>query len=313
MNRGIYIENVISHYKTNWGDECTSLQWRKGPTHKHPPNFRVLEYPPNKIHNMWAYGTVGMSCEKHEHAVELHMFSPYQTERIVELLTIVACFHYNDESLGLNHRINFGEPWLEKSECTRGFISLVLLETDIGNIVQTKNALAFGSVIISGVRVKLVPISLEYSEVIFKEFTDEITRYMIPATPATLEEIHAFIQSSMRKMDENTDLTLAILNKHDDEFLGVCGLHGALNPDEPILGIWLKKSAHGYKYGQEAIKALADWARQNIIFDYMLYPCDKDNIPSRKIAESLNGAIFRTGELKSMSGRILNEIAYKIV
>ena len=200
-----------------------------------------------------------------------------------------------------------------KSECTRGFISLVLLETDIGNIVQTKNALAFGSVIISGVRVKLVPISLEYSEVIFKEFTDEITRYMIPATPATLEEIHAFIQSSMRKMDENTDLTLAILNKHDDEFLGVCGLHGALNPDEPILGIWLKKSAHGYKYGQEAIKALADWARQNIIFDYMLYPCDKDNIPSRKIAESLNGAIFRTGELKSMSGRILNEIAYKIV
>ena len=128
MNRGIYIENVISHYKKCWGDDCTSLQWRKGPTHKHPPNFRVLEFPPNKLHNMWAYGTVGMSCEKHEHAIELHMFSPYQTERIVELLTIVACFHYNDETLGLNHRINFGEPWLEQSKCTRGFISLPYLD-----------------------------------------------------------------------------------------------------------------------------------------------------------------------------------------
>ena len=47
---------------------------------------------------------------------------------IVELLTIVARFHYNDESLGLNHRINFGEPWLEKSECTRGFISLPYMD-----------------------------------------------------------------------------------------------------------------------------------------------------------------------------------------
>ena len=57
---------------------------------------------------------------------------------------------------------------------------------------------------------------------------------------------------------------------------------------------------------------LADWARQNIIFEHMVYPCDKDNIASRKIAESLNGTIFRTGEVKTMSGQRLNEIAYKI-
>ena len=77
---------------------------------------------------MWSYGSVGMSCEKHEQAVELHMFSPYQTDRIVELLTIVACYHYSDAALGLNHRINFGEPWLERSRCTKGFISLPYLD-----------------------------------------------------------------------------------------------------------------------------------------------------------------------------------------
>jgi len=157
-----------------------------------------------------------------------------------------------------------------------------------------------------------VPISPEYSEIIFKEFTDEITRYMVPAVPANIEEINVFIQSSIRDMEENIDLTLAILKKNDDEFLGVCGLHGKLEPNEPVLGIWLKKSAHGYKYGQEAIKLLADWARKNIMFNHMVYPCDIDNIASRKIAENLNGSIFRTGKVKSMSGRTLNEIAYKI-
>lgn len=178
--------------------------------------------------------------------------------------------------------------------------------------MKTKSPLNFSSVRISGDRIRLVPISPEYSEIIFKEFTDEITRYMVPAVPANIEEINVFIQSSIRDMEENIDLTLAILKKNDDEFLGVCGLHGKLEPNEPVLGIWLKKSAHGYKYGQEAIKLLADWARKNIMFNHMVYPCDIDNIASRKIAENLNGSIFRTGKVKSMSGRTLNEIAYKI-
>lgn len=178
--------------------------------------------------------------------------------------------------------------------------------------MKTKSPLIFSSVSISGDRIKLVPISPEYSEIIFKEFTDEITRYMIPATPSNIEEINVFIQSSIRNMEENIDLTLAILNKNDEEFLGICGLHGKSDPNEPILGIWLKKGAHGHKYGQEAIKVLAEWARQNIMLKHMVYPCDKDNIASRKIAEALNGSIFRTGKVKSISGRMLNEIAYKI-
>ena len=57
---------------------------------------------------------------------------------------------------------------------------------------------------------------------------------------------------------------------------------------------------------------LADWARENIVLKHMVYPCDKENIPSRKIAESLNGSIVREGEVKSISGRILNEVVYNI-
>ena len=175
--------------------------------------------------------------------------------------------------------------------------------------MQTGTLLEFRCVTIPGSRVRLVPISPEYTEIIFSEFTDEITRYMVPATPSGIGEVGDFIRSSIGNMENNTDLTLAILKKDDGEFPGVCGLHGKSSPGEPVLGIWLKKSA----YGQEAIAVLADWARQNIVYEYMVYPCDRDNIASRRIAESLNGSLFRTGEVKSMSGRILHEIAYKIV
>ncbi|WP_347989036.1 GNAT family N-acetyltransferase [Methylomonas sp. AM2-LC] len=179
--------------------------------------------------------------------------------------------------------------------------------------MQTRTHIRFSSVTINGVRVKLIPIADQYADIIFKEFTDEITQFMVPSTPTHINQIYEFIRASNKKMEENTDLTFAILDNTSDEFLGVCGLHGKPSPDEPSLGIWLKKQAHGNRFGQEAIKILANWARENLIFSFMVYPCDRDNIPSRKIAEKLNGRIFRTGKVTSMSGRILNEVAYKIV
>lgn len=179
-------------------------------------------------------------------------------------------------------------------------------------MLQSRSPIRFSTVTIIGDRLRLVPISFQYADTIFEEFTDEITRLMIPATPTHIDQVYEFIRTSNKNMDHKADLIFAILDKNSDEFLGVCGLHGKQNRNEPILGIWLKKDAHGHRFGQEAITILADWARRNLIFQFMVYPCDRDNIPSRKIAEKLNGQLFRTGEVKSMSGRILNEVAYKI-
>jgi len=179
--------------------------------------------------------------------------------------------------------------------------------------VQTRSPIRFTSITINSERVRLIPITDQYAETIFREFTDEITKLMVPSTPTQIDQIYEFIRTSNKYMNENTDLTFVILENSTDEFLGICGLHGKLNPNEPILGIWLKKDAHGNRFGQEAIMVLVDWARENLIFNFLVYPCDRDNIPSRRIAEKLNGIIFRTGEVTSMSGRILNEVAYKIV
>ena len=149
--------------------------------------------------------------------------------------------------------------------------------------MQTRTSIRFSSVTINGERVRLIPIADQYADIIFKEFTDEITQLMVPSTPTHINQIYEFIRASNKNMEENTDLTFAILDNNSDEFLGVCGLHGKPSPDEPILGIWLKKHAHGNRFGQKAIKILADWARENLIFNFMVYPCDRDNIPSRKI------------------------------
>jgi hypothetical protein len=128
MNRALYIKSIISHYEQLWGKDYRALQWEKEPSPRLPQGFHVLEFKPTKKRNMWTYATVGMSTDEHKRPIELHMFSPYQTDRMVELLTVVACYHHTGAPLGLNHRINFGQPWLEQSICTRGFISLPYLD-----------------------------------------------------------------------------------------------------------------------------------------------------------------------------------------
>lgn len=178
--------------------------------------------------------------------------------------------------------------------------------------MQTFQDIDFDRLDIVCERVRLRSISHDYHQTIFEEFTDEITRYMIPATPSRIEEIEDFIASSLENMANKTDIVLVILDKHSGEFLGVCGVHGGQQARQPILGIWLKKSAHGQRYGQEAIRGLVDWCKNHIELDYLVYPCDKDNIASRKIPEHLNGKIFRQGQIRGMGGKILNEVAYKI-
>ena len=44
------------------------------------------------------------------------------------MLTTISYYHKNESRLDLNHTINFGRPWREKSICEYGFISLPYLD-----------------------------------------------------------------------------------------------------------------------------------------------------------------------------------------
>ncbi|WKZ56660.1 MAG: GNAT family N-acetyltransferase [Bdellovibrionota bacterium] len=161
-------------------------------------------------------------------------------------------------------------------------------------------------------RLQLLPITEHYSQEIFREFSPEITRYMFPAPPTRIEDTLQFIQDSIVGMAANRDLQLVIRRNSNQEFLGCCGLHESESAGVGELGIWVKKSAHGHGFGMEAIRGLNSWAQNNLRYHYLVYPVDRDNIPSRRIAEALGGQVIEERTSMSLHGRVLNEVVYRI-
>ncbi len=160
-------------------------------------------------------------------------------------------------------------------------------------------------------RLKLVALSQEYAQDILENMTDEITTYMNPRAPRKIEDVLKYVYAQLPKIKFGEELPVVILYKETGEFLGAGGAHH-LETDTPELGIWIKKSAHGNGYGREAVTGLKQWIDENILYTYIKYPVDRNNIPSRKIAESLGGTIADEYKKKNMSGHVLDEVEYRI-
>src|SRR6185295_17454104 len=165
---------------------------------------------------------------------------------------------------------------------------------------------------IQGPRTLLKPVAPEYTRDIFREFTPEITTYMIPRSPARISETEQFIAEASMQREAGTDLMFVILDKESNEFLGVCGLHGTQNPKRPGFGIWLKKAAHKRALGREAIATLKAWSERILSIEAFVYPVDRRNHPSRRIAETLGGKVVSESKVKTMSGTELDELIYLI-
>ncbi len=165
---------------------------------------------------------------------------------------------------------------------------------------------------IEGARIVLKPITLNYTNVIYTEFTPEITVYMFPRSAERISETEKFIRNASRQRAAGTDLVFVILDKQSGEFSGVCGLHNTGKVNQPEFGIWLKKGAQGKGLGLESISALKKWSERTLMVDSFIYPVDRRNQPSRKIAETLNGEIINEKKVKAMSGRMLDEVIYLI-
>jgi RimJ/RimL family protein N-acetyltransferase len=172
--------------------------------------------------------------------------------------------------------------------------------------------LDLGDVSIETANLRLRPISRSDAPAVFENFTPAITQYMFPKPATVIAETEAFIEEALVAQAQCTDLHLAICLRDDGEFLGICGLHGGEAPAQPELGIWLKQSAHGRRYGLEAISALRSWASMNIRCDFLVYPVDRRNMPSRLVAERLGGVLHAERSVRNMSGCLLDEVVYRI-
>lgn len=160
-------------------------------------------------------------------------------------------------------------------------------------------------------RLNLRPVTLADAAEIFAAFTPEITRYMYPKAPDRLEETQHFIRQAIQGRHQGYDLTLVIRQKSDQAFLGMSGIHD-IHTSHPELGIWLKKSVHGLGFGRETIHCLKDWIAEYLDPEYIVYSVDRRNLPSRKLAESLGGKIYRESQIMNLSGQILDSLEYHI-
>lgn len=160
-------------------------------------------------------------------------------------------------------------------------------------------------------RLNLIPSNMDYCDDIYREFTVEVARYMIPQPSEDKQETVKFLQECQQAFELATDLEVIILDNQSEEFLGCLGVLG-LNRKTPSLGLWLKKSAWRKGYGQEAVKAILDWLKTYKQYRYILYPVDRDNIASRRLVESCGGVLDNVYAEKNTLGRVLNVCEYHI-
>jgi RimJ/RimL family protein N-acetyltransferase len=161
-------------------------------------------------------------------------------------------------------------------------------------------------------RLNLRPISVVDLEPIFAQFNERVTRFMFPSPPGSSVETASFIADSIEGMINRTNLQLTILKKAaPDQFAGCLGLS---HPESrtPEIGIWLAEDSQGQGLGFEAVDALCSWAADEIECDYIKYPVDRANRPSRNIPISLGAEIEDEYDRITSDGRILNIVEYRI-
>jgi [ribosomal protein S5]-alanine N-acetyltransferase len=178
--------------------------------------------------------------------------------------------------------------------------------------LKNKQSFDFEKFHITSSRVTLRSISQNDIDTIFKEFTESIAKYMHPSPPQARSDTEHFISMSLEKMRSGQEICAVIELNSSKEFLGCCGIHTNSSPNTPELGVWIKKSAHGKKYGREAVMKLKTWADEMLEYEYLIYPVSKENSASRKIAEALGGSVFKEQEVSKKTGEKLFQVVYKI-
>ncbi|NID10946.1 GNAT family N-acetyltransferase [Fibrivirga algicola] len=167
------------------------------------------------------------------------------------------------------------------------------------------------TLILDSERLRLLPISEAYTDLIFREFTPEVATYMHPRPATERLETALFVDAAKAANREGSSLNMVITERQSGDFLGCVGLH-KLADKRPEFGIWVKQSAHMHGYGREAIHTLKRWADEHIPYEYLIYPVDSRNISSRKIPESLGAAIISQYDDTGGMGQDLTLIKYRI-
>jgi RimJ/RimL family protein N-acetyltransferase len=137
----------------------------------------------------------------------------------------------------------------------------------------------------------------------FSEGNAAIARFMSWNPPASREEFDRIREGLLARIAAGDDLNLTVRLSSTGEFLGLAGLHSA-DADLLETGLWIKQSAQRQGYGREAVAAVVAWASRRFRPSGLLWPVVDENLPSRRLAESLGGQIIgerrrqKTGDIE---------------
>ncbi len=73
-------------------------------------------------------------------------------------------------------------------------------------------------------RLLLVPISRKFKQDVFTHFNHEVTRYMYPKPATDISETEAWIDSSIKKYENQEEIVFAAILKETKEFIGCMGM-----------------------------------------------------------------------------------------
>jgi [ribosomal protein S5]-alanine N-acetyltransferase len=160
-------------------------------------------------------------------------------------------------------------------------------------------------------RLILKPVSIEYAEDIYHYFDRDVTQFTYSEPNRDLEQAIDFIHAARMELLNRSGLSLAIIDRQSQEFLGICGILRTNTPT-PEPGLWVKKTSHGRGYGKESMTGVVQWVWQNMKCDRLIYKADRRNLASQKIARSLGGELVGEEENINPHGKVLDLLVYQI-
>ena len=116
------------HYQAAWNALGVRCLFVKGPVEELPKDFAVFRFDLRDSKSLFVYATSGMSQSDDSFPVELHIYSPIESDLIVEILYAIAHYSRSSSFVGLGDTVNFGRSWLENSQCDHGLVSLPYLD-----------------------------------------------------------------------------------------------------------------------------------------------------------------------------------------
>ncbi|SQJ19206.1 Uncharacterised protein [Serratia rubidaea] len=137
-------------------------------------------------------------------------------------------------------------------------------------------------------RLLLTPFSAADADEVYQAITPTLTRFMSFEPEPSAEAFAEVWQGWLPLMREGEEIFFVVRRREDKQFVGMGGVHNLRSPT-PELGLWVKEDQQHQGYGRELLQAIAGWAGERYRPHYFIYPVAEQNLPSRRLAESLDG------------------------